>query len=391
MPENRILTTHVGSLVRPDDLAGFLRAAEDGEALDKAAFDTCLSRSIADVVRQQKDNGVDIVSDGEFGKFHSWSRYIIDRLAGFEVKTEESASNLKKGEVISAGNDRRMFPEFYAEYDKSQGFRAAMGTWVCTGPVRYTGQELLRRDIDNLKAAMAAAGVDKGFLPVVAPASVAPERRDEHYGNDADFMFGIAGALAEEYRTIIEAGLHVQVDDAHLPFMYDRMVPPASLEDYRKWAQLRIDALNHALKGLPEDRIRYHICWGSFNSPHVGDVALKDIVDLVLQVNAGAYCIEAANPRHEHEWRVWEDVKLPEGKVLIPGVISHATNIVEHPELVAERLVRYAGLVGRDNVMAGTDCGFAQGPLVRRVHPSIQWAKLAAMAEGAEIASMRLW
>ncbi len=391
MSANRILTTHVGSLVRPPKLAEFLRSAEDGEGLDRQTFGACLSESIAEVVRQQKDVGVDIVSDGEFGKSHSWSRYIIDRLAGFDVKTEESASGLKKGEVISAGHDRRLFPEFYAEYDRSQGFRAAMGTWVCTGPIRYTGQELLKRDIDNLKAAMAAAGVEEGFLPVVAPASVAPERRDEHYKDDEAFMFGIAGALAEEYRTIIEAGLYVQVDDAHLPFMYDRMVPPASLADYRKWAQVRIEALNHALKGLPEERIRYHICWGSFNSPHIGDVALKDIVDLVLQVKAGAYCIEAANPRHEHEWRVWENVKLPDGKTLIPGVISHATNIVEHPELVAERLEKYAGLVGRENVMAGTDCGFAQGPLVRRVHPSIQWAKLSAMAEGAKIASERLW
>ena len=390
MAENRILATHVGSLVRPDDLAAHVRAVEDGAA-PGPQFLACLKTSVEDVVRQQKDAGVDIVSDGEFGKTHSWSRYVLDRLQGFELRREESASKLKEGEVISAGNDRRMFPEFYAEYDKTQGFKGLMGTWVCTGKVKYTGQELLQRDIANLKTAMAASGLAEGFLPVVAPASVAPERRDEYYKDDEAFMFGIAEAMREEYRAIIDAGLYVQVDDAHLPFMYDRMVPPGTLQDYRKWARVRIDALNHALKGLPEDRIRYHICWGSFNSPHVGDVPLKDIVDLVLRVNAGAYAIEAANPRHEHEWEVWETAKLPDGRKLIPGVIGHATNIVEHPELVAQRIVRFANLVGRDNVIAGTDCGFAQGPLVRRVHPTIQWAKLSAMAEGARIASTKLW
>lgn len=386
---DRFPTTHVGSLVRPIELAETIRAIEGGRAMD-AGFEALLSRSVADIVRRQKETGIDIVSDGEFGKTNSWSRYIIDRLAGFEIKAE-TASNLKEGEVISAGNDRRLFPEFYAEYDKTQGFKGLMGTWVCTGPIRYTGHALLQRDIANLKAAMAAAGADQGFLPVVAPASVAPERKDEHYGSDEAFMFAIAEALREEYRAIIEAGLYVQIDDAHLPFMFDRMVPPGSLAEYRKWARLRIDALNHALAGLPEERIRYHICWGSFNSPHVGDVALEDIVDLVLLVEAGSYAIEAANPRHAHEWRVWEAVTLPDGKKLIPGVISHATNIVEHPELIAERLERFAGLVGRENVLAGSDCGFAQGPMVRRVHPTIQWAKLAAMVEGARIASKRLW
>jgi 5-methyltetrahydropteroyltriglutamate--homocysteine methyltransferase len=220
---------------------------------------------------------------------------------------------------------------------------------------------------------------------------VAYERKDEYYATEEDYVHAIADALRVEYRAIIDAGLTVQVDDAHLPMMHDQMIPPATPEDFRRWAGLRIDALNHALEGLPTERTRYHICWGSFNSPHVGDVPFRDIADLVLRVDVGAYAIEMANPRHEHEWRVWEDVALPDGKVLLPGVIAHTTNVVEHPELVAERLVRLARLVGRENVIGSTDCGFAQGPFVRRVHPSIMWAKLAALVEGAELATRRLW
>jgi 5-methyltetrahydropteroyltriglutamate--homocysteine methyltransferase len=225
---------------------------------------------------------------------------------------------------------------------------------------------------------------------VVAPASVVPVRHDEHYATERDYVFAVASALNVEYRTIIDAGLMVQVDDAWLASMYDTMVPPASLEDYRAWATLRVDALVHALDGVPPERSRYHVCWGSWNAPHVGDVPLSAIVDLILQVPVGAYALEQANPRHEHEWQVWENVTLPEGRKLIPGVVSHATNVVEHPELVAHRLVRLAALVGPDNVVAGTDCGFAQGPFVRRVHPSIMWAKLQALVEGAELASRRL-
>jgi 5-methyltetrahydropteroyltriglutamate--homocysteine methyltransferase len=215
--------------------------------------------------------------------------------------------------------------------------------------------------------------------------------KDEYYGNQRDLLMALADAMREEYRAIIDAGLMLQVDDAFLPFMYERLVPPMTLDQYRAWAEMRVDALNHALEGIPEDRVRYHICWGSWNGPHTFDVPLKEIVDLVLKVRAGAYLFEAANPRHEHEWTVWRDVKLPPGKVLVPGVISHATNVVEHPELVAERLVRLAKIVGRENVMGGTDCGFAQGPFIRRVHPTIQWAKLKALAEGAQLATVDLW
>jgi 5-methyltetrahydropteroyltriglutamate--homocysteine methyltransferase len=262
---------------------------------------------------------------------------------------------------------------------------------VCVGPVSYTGQAELRRDIDNFKAALKGAKVAEGFLPVAAPASVIPDRKNEHYANDEEYLAAIADAVHVEYKMIVDSGLLVQLDDARTAVTYDRMVPPASFRDYRKWVAMHMEALNHAVKGLPPEQIRYHVCWGSWPGPHTTDVPMKDIVDLVLKAKVGAYVIEMANPRHEHEWRVWEDVKLPPGKVLIPGVISHATNIVEHPELIAERIVRLAKLVGRENVIAGTDCGFAQGPFHRRVHPTVMWAKLEALAQGARLASKILW
>jgi len=292
--------------------------------------------------------------------------------------------------MLGPRSDTEQFPDFYAEYDLTQGFTGAMRNCVCVGPIRYAGQAELARDIDNLSAAVEGLPVT-GFLPVVAPASVAYQRKDEHYASEEAYVYAIADALRSEYTAIIDAGLTLQVDDAHLPMMHDQMIPPASHHDWVRWARLRVEALNHALEGLPEDRTRYHICWGSFNSPHVGDVPFADIAELVLGVRVGAYAIEMANPRHEHEWRVWEDLELPEGKVLVPGVISHVTNVVEHPELVCERLVRLAELVGRERVIAGTDCGFAQGPFVQRVHPSIMWAKLQSLVEGAALASRQLW
>jgi 5-methyltetrahydropteroyltriglutamate--homocysteine methyltransferase len=384
---DRILTTHVGSLIRPPELVQILELREHGKPHDEAAYRDVLTRSVAGVVRRQADAGVDIVSDGEFGKSVSWSRYVRERLGGFEMRPDEG--NIPA--VVPPGTDKRAFPEFYAEYETKQGFVGTLGNWVCVGPVEYVGLQALQRDIDNLKAATAAVDVEDAFLPVVAPASVVPWRRDEHYGSEEEFVFAVADALNTEYRTIADAGLIVQVDDAYLPMMYDTMGSPEDLGEYRAWAELRVEALVRALDGVPQERCRYHVCWGSWNAPHTGDVALRDIVDLLLRVPAGGYLIEQANPRHEHEWRVWEDVALPEGRKLIPGVVSHATNVVEHPELVAERLVRLAGLVGPQNVMAGTDCGFAQGPFVQRVHPSIQWAKLQAITDGARLASQRLY
>ena len=392
---DRILTTHVGSLVRPDELIAAMQARRAGEASDDAQFERLLTRCVDEVVHRQAETGIDLVSDGEFGKTISWSRYILERLNGFEDRPDPSIASGDPKRPLGPRTDVEQFPEFYAEYNKTQGFEDVMRNPVCVGPISYAGQEALQRDIANIKAAVDAAqqaGHEvAAFLPVVAPASVAYKRQDVHYASEEEYVYAVAEALRDEYRAIIDAGLMLQVDDAHLPMMYDNIVDPGTPDDFRRWAHLRIEALNHALAGLPTERTRYHICWGSFNSPHVGDVPFREIADLVLSVDVGGYAIEMANPRHDHEWRVWEDLPLPDGKVLIPGVIAHTTNVVEHPELVAERLVRLAALVGRENVIGGTDCGFAQGPYVRRVHPTIMWAKLEALVEGARLASDRLW
>jgi 5-methyltetrahydropteroyltriglutamate--homocysteine methyltransferase len=390
---DRILTTHVGSLIRPKALQDHLHAKRIGGDYNEAAHNACLTETVAEIVRQQADIGVDVVSDGEFGKAISWSQYALERLGGFERRVLTGEDD----DPFAQGADRVRFADFYAESDAADaGTLSGDGGVVkadsiCVGPITYVGQDAIQRDIANFKAALGKVDVEDAFLPVAAPASVIPDRKNEYYKNDEEMVFAIAEAMHDEYKAIVDAGFIVQVDDARAAVTFDRMVPPASMDDYRKWVDMHMDALNVALKGIPADRVRYHVCWGSWPGPHTTDVPLKDIVDLVMKVNAGAYVIEGANPRHEHEWRVWKDVKLPDGKVLIPGVISHATNIVEHPELVAERIVRLAELVGRENIIAGTDCGFAQGPFHRRVHPSIMWAKLEALVAGAKIASKELW
>jgi 5-methyltetrahydropteroyltriglutamate--homocysteine methyltransferase len=393
---DRILTTHVGSLIRPPKLIEFWRSIEDGKPYNEAAFEACLTDSVAEVVRQQAEAGIDVVSDGEFSKGLNWAFYIFKRLKGIAVRAATPEELKDPMASMSGGPDRAAFPEFYAEHDIATGLGKRLGNRVVVnGPLSYTGADQVGRDIENIKAGIAKAKQQypalAGFLPVVAPASALPGAKIEHYENEEAYLFALAEALHQEYKAIVDAGLDVQIDDAFLPYMHERMVPPMSNAQYRRWAQMRIDALNHALKGIPEERSRYHICWGSWNGPHAFDVPLKDIIDLLLQVRAGHYSFEAANPRHAHEWRVWETAKLPPGKILIPGVISHATNIVEHPELVAERIVRLAKIVGRENVMGGTDCGFAQSPFARRVHPTIMWAKLKALAEGARIATRALW
>ena len=381
----RILTTHVGSLIRPAALLEFLRAKQAKKPFDEAAYRDCLRHSVAAIVREQATAGIDVVSDGEFGKAISWSQYLLERLSGFERRP------IKPGaDPFTRGADRTRFSAFYAELDEREPFSTTMDS-IVVGPIAYTGLAELRQDIENFQAAIAAAKIVDAFMPVAAPSSAIPDRKNEHYPTEEACTQAIAEAMRTEYRTIVDAGFIVQVDDARAAVTYDRMVPPASLADYRRWLGRQVEALNYALHGLPEDKVRYHVCWGSWPGPHASDVPFKDIVDLVLQVRAGAYVIECANPRHEHEWRVWESVKLPPGKVLIPGVISHATNVVEHPELVAERITRLARLVGRENVIAGTDCGFAQGPFYRRVHPTIMWAKLEALAEGARLATRALW
>src|SRR5258705_9484396 len=382
---SRILTTHVGSLIRPDTLQDFLRAKQGGKPFDQRAYDKCLTESVAAIVRRQAEVGIDVVSDGEFGKSISWSQYALERLSGFERRPIKPGAN-----PFQRGADRERFAEFYAELDAREEVATRMDS-VCVGPIAYTGQAELTRDIDNFKAALAAVKVEEAFLPVAAPASVIPDRKNEYYRSDEECLVAIAAAMRTEYKMIVDAGLLLQLDDARTAVTYDRMVPPASFADYRKWVARHVEVLNHAIEGLPADRMRYHVCWGSWPGPHTTDVPLKDIWDLILRVKVGAYVIDGANPRHEHEWKVWKDVKLPAGKVLIPGVISHATNVVEHPQLVAERVVRLAKLVGRENVIAGTDCGFAQGPVHRRVPPSIMWAKLEALAAGARLASKELW
>ena len=387
MPNQRkILTTHVGSLIRPLALQEFIRKRQSGQDYDKVAHAKMLRESVAEVVAQQVKAGIDIPSDGEFGKGISWSQYVLERMSGF---TRRPAKPGEHG--FARGADRARFADFYKELDAADGPPAAVGATagiaVCTGPVKYTGQAELQRDIDNFKAALAKAGAKQGFLPVAAPASVIPDRVNEHYKSEEDLLVAIAEAMRTEYKAIVDAGLYVQLDDARLAVTYDRMVPPKSFADYKSWVARQVELINHALEGIPEDRVRYHVCWGSWPGPHTTDVPLKAIVDEILKVKAGLYLIEGANPRHEHEWQVWKDVKLPSGRKLGAGVISHATNVVEHPELVAERVGRLAKILGPENVMASTDCGFAQGPFHRRVHPTVMWAKFEAMVEGARLAS----
>jgi 5-methyltetrahydropteroyltriglutamate--homocysteine methyltransferase len=382
---DRILTSHVGSLIRPTTLQEFLRAKQGGKPYDAAAYDKCLAESVKEVVQKQAEAGIDVISDGEFGKSISWSQYVLERLSGFARRPIKPGSN-----PFTRGIDREQFAEFYAELDAREGVATTVEA-VCVGPIAYTGQAELKRDIENFKAALKDVEVEEAFLPVAAPASVIPDRKNEYYKSDEELVRAIGAAMRTEYRMIIDAGFLLQLDDARAAVTYDRMVPPASFADYRNWLALQVEVLNEAIAGLPPDRIRYHVCWGSWPGPHTTDVPLNDIVDLILGMKVGAFVIEGANPRHEHEWRVWEDAKLAHGQILIPGVISHATNVVEHPELVAERIVRLARLVGPENVIAGTDCGFAQGPFHRRVHPSIMWAKLGALVEGARLASAELW
>ncbi len=382
---NRILTTHVGSLIRPQALQDIMRAKQGGQPFDQAGYDKCLKDSVAEVVRHQAEIGVDVVSDGEFGKAISWNQYVVERLSGFELRP--IPADHRPG---PPGNDRTRFKEFYAELDVREP-RANPDLVACVGPVKYVGQDIVKRDIENFKAALQGAKVEEAFMPVVAPSSVLPDRKEEYYKTEEEWLTAITDAMRVEYKMIVDAGFILQIDDARFATAYDRMVPPGTFQDYRRWLEKFVESLNHALEGIPEDRVRYHVCWGSWPGPHCSDVPLRDVVDLILKVKAGAYVIESANPRHEHEWQVWKDVKLPPGRVLIPGVISHATNVVEHPELIAERTVRFANLLGRENVMIGTDCGFAQGTFYRRVHPSVMWAKFEALVEGARLASKQLW
>ncbi len=380
----RILTTHVGSLIRPPELLDALRAHQGGET---DGWDEAVRRSVEDVVRRQVEAGIDVPDDGEYSKA-GFTAYLNERLAGFEMRPPPPGQS----RVLNRGRDRRAFADFYEEYDALEGQADGGGlAATCVGPIVYRGQDALRRDLERLRAATRAAGVEEAFVPAAAPGTIELQRPNAYYPSEEAYLDAIADAVGEEYRAIVAAGFILQVDDPRVVVQYDLQDPAPTLAEYRAFAERRIEALDRALAGLPEDRIRYHLCWGSWHGPHTTDIPLADIVDLVLRVHAGAISVESANPRHAHEWTVWEKVELPPGKVLIPGVISHNTNAVEHPELVAQRIETFARLVGKENVIAGADCGFAQGAFYRRVHPSIMWAKLRALAEGARIASARLW
>lgn len=385
--QDRILTTHTGALYRPRDLEEMLKAKVNGEPYDAGALDVRLRSAVAEVVRQQAEHGVDIVNDGEFSK-PSWTSYVTERLSGLDFVARPPVSA-----AMEAGKDASAFADFYAQY----GLIWPLDDWeigpdgdlretpVVTGPLAYRGHDAVQRDIRNLKDAMRAVSVTEGFLPVVAPGSVQPVLANDHYPDEESYFAAIADCLREEYQAIAESGLIVSIDDAFLPYLYD-LRRDWSLERFRAWANLAVEALRAALAGIPEDRVRYHICWGSWNGPHSADVALADIVDLILRVPAQAYNIESANPRHAHEWTVWQDVALPDGKILIPGVVEHATNILDHPELVAQRITRFAGVLGRERVIAGTDCGHRG-----RVPRALAWAKQQAITDGAALASRRLW
>ena len=390
---DRIITTHAGSLPRPDAL----REAWAKPGVSDAELDALLKSAVADVIKAQQAAAVDVPNDGEFGKpmraaadLAAWGAYIFGRLSGFGPTPADAAApdRAKPGQpmrIVGERWEQREFADFYAQ---GAGVPSTASRPACIAPVVYTGQAALQRDLADLRAATDAAGIKEAFVTSIAVGSLEMFCRGQnaHYARAEDFLEAIADALAVEYRAIVDAGFVLQLDDPGLPDTWDMLDPHPTLEQYKSYALLRIEALNRALAGIPVDRVRYHICWGSWHGPHTADLPLKDIAAVMLRVDAQAFSIEAGNVRHEHEYKIWRDIKLPEGKLLIPGVVSHATNVVEHPELVADRLINYARVVGRENVIAGTDCG-----LGGRIHPQIAWAKLSALAEGARLASRELW
>jgi 5-methyltetrahydropteroyltriglutamate--homocysteine methyltransferase len=401
---DRILTTHVGSLPRPDDLIELNRAHAAGESEDMGKILARRASAVAEVVRQQRQAGIDIPNDGEFGKatehrvnFGAWWSYVYPRWGGLRSGGDMMHAQPRRsapGRVVlssfSDRRDRQLFAAAYADPESGvsttpRGVGGGLVLPVCVGPITYTGHDILAADIAHARAALDASGVAEGFMTAIAPGSCG-RIPNEYYASEEALMFACAEAMRVEYQAIIDAGFVLQLDDPALATSWDMINPEPSVADYRAFAALRVEALNHALRGMPSDRIRYHLCWGSWHGPHVTDIPMRDLIDIVLRVNAQGISFEAGNVRHEHEWKVWRDVKLADERLLIPGVVSHATNVIEHPELVAERLVRFANVVGRENVLASTDCG-----LGGRVHPDIAWAKLRTLAEGAALASKQLW
>jgi 5-methyltetrahydropteroyltriglutamate--homocysteine methyltransferase len=379
---DRILTTHVGSLPAPPDLWNL-----DGVAASR------LSSAVHEVVQHQRDCGVDIVNEGEITKGGSWVVFVNERLSGFEPSATGSVVNL-----LTSSKDWLEFGEFYkaameggtlfeqTRTAPQQVNSPARLDWDCTGPITYCGQDALKRETDTLREALGGTAPADAFLTSTAPASLEPGRQNRYYKSEEEFVFALAEAMSVEYRAITNAGFLLQVDDAWLAALWDRIGVTMGLEAYKRYCALRVEALNHALRSIPPESVRYHLCWGSWHGPHAHDLPMRDIVDTLLSINAQTYLFEAANVRHEHEYVVWKSVKLPDDKILAPGVVSHATTLIEHPELVAERIKRFANIVGRERVIASTDCG-----LGLRCHPQIAWAKLAALSRGAELASQSLW
>jgi 5-methyltetrahydropteroyltriglutamate--homocysteine methyltransferase len=376
---DRILTTHAGALPRPPDVRDMVFAKANDEPYDASAFDQRLRSAVADVVRHQVECGIDCVNDGELSKTN-FTDYVRWRIGGLEARPSAVPRRLS----ITARDETKFADYFVANPRSRPGGPTTVP--VCVGELRYIGQAELAKDLDNFKVALTGVNVAGAFLPANTPGTIEHWMLNEHYKNDEAFVFAIADAMHEEYQAIVDAGFLLQIDDPDLPDGWN-CLPNITLPEYRRYAEMRVEALNHALRGIPRERIRLHVCWGSHHGPHHDDIPLRDIIDLIFRVNAGSYSIEASNPCHEHEWHVFEEVKLPEGATLIPGVVGHCSDFIEHPDLVAERLVRYARLVGRENVLAGTDCGL--GPRVG--HGSICWAKFEAMAEGARRATRTLW
>jgi 5-methyltetrahydropteroyltriglutamate--homocysteine methyltransferase len=390
---DRILTTHVGSLARPDALIPVLRAKDRGQPYDGETYARLVQEAVADVVRKQTEAGIDVVTDGEQGKA-SFFGYIVERFTGFERKP---APQGQEGNLRAASRDYRAFPDYYAwseriaEWAGGRGGDRRYGVDVCTGPVSYKGRAAIRTDIENLKAALTGLPHEEVFMPAIAPSYIFATLPNEFYRSDEEYEHALADALREEYRAIVNAGFVLQIDDPRL-ITYYMMNPDVSVAECRKWAMQRVEAINESLRGIQPERVRFHTCYSIDVGPRVYDMELKDIVDIMFRINAGAYSFEAANPRHEHEYHVFERVRPPEGTILIPGVISHTTNLVEHPELIAERVTRFARIVGRENVIAGADCGFAASAVrFNDTHPSVAWLKFAALAEGARLASRQLW
>ena len=398
---DHILTSHAGSLPRPDELIDANRAREAGEVADDRDIERKLRTAVTQVVRHQKELGIDVPGDGEYGKsmghrvnYGAWWRYSFLRLGGLNMGGlglyELPARRSRPGEVVLTSfadrRDRTRFAAAYADPDSgiTTGPRPANHP-VCVAPLTYIGHEAIAADIARFKAALAAVGVEEGFMTAIAPAS-ASRIGNMYYKTEEELLYACADAMREEYTAILNAGLVLQLDDPAIAENWDQINPEPTVEDYKKFTMVRVEALNYAIRGLPQERIRFHLCWGSWHGPHTTDIAMRDIVEIMLAINVQAYSFEAGNVRHEHEWKVWQDIKLPDGKLILPGVVSHATNVVEHPELVADRILRFANLVGRERVIASTDCG-----LGGRTHPDIAWAKLEALAQGAALASRQLW